>query len=1132
MFTIDIKNLLQGFSAFRQGTQLEEKLSDINYPLEDYLNNPDAIQCYKDMKKNAKKYFDKNKIKQLIKYIIEEPENDVYLQGHKYPYIASEMLKSECSIIQDLFVLTEKEYNEKYKEEQKALTNDENSNNKVGPLDKTPISVIIPLKNEENKDISIKNKDNNSISEEKEEKKENLNLKEENSEKKKEEENKDNKNKNEIVPEKINNNENKDNKDKINENKDKTNEKEIKKDIIIQKENNLYAENKNDNINNKKDKEDEENKEDKKNIKEETNNQEEDNNNKNNKYNNKNIKEEDPKQKIDENENSIEKENNKPIKVQEEVIQVKDDIKKSKEKEEINNLQEEKNNNKTEITITNEKQNEEEKNIDKNKNNNNNNNITIIEGEKNINKDCNKNEEKVNNKNDIFISSNELLDLLLNFVINDKPKLNDVLSGYFSSVLITLIDKYSYKILIYLYTVRKDALKKIIFHSYQKSLSLVSLKILKMQNIYSLISYAKNTSPSNVDYYLKIIENCGLYRNELIGQIILSLSLDGFKDEKGNIINDIDIESIFLILYDLVTEIEILKYIVNSKDIYYHILTIIENKVFIKDNIDKNKQYIYKLFIILLTKIFSNMNKNMLVFDFITNLDYKFLTSKNRDILNFFEKFIISFIYLLLFNFIDNSSINNANSPKDIGWGLGLHNIYIMDLVIEVFNYMKPIPIVFDNILKDVNFIQKAIEYFFKYQLNNIYHFKFLKFFKLYLDNESEHSILRDILFSNIKFNDILPDYINQKQVNQILEKNSINKNEEEVNKNSLNNNIDNKCDKLEINSINENEKKYYINKYYYKSGRTTLSCVHSYVIYLIYKIQVKGGLKAIDEKDKNELNIKNIGEFEFVKDETFPKDIIEIKTSEKLNEILKLSSNWINTYESKVLPLIKKYEGNLCPKAGITTSTSAKNAINNSLMKSLMNIIAKNPKIITNKDKVANEKYNDINFWEVKPSISPEIKNKIKQNENNNNNNNNNNIENKDNENKYNENKEIKNKIIDDEEDELLGIAMKLEQKEKTENFKILLKNKSSNNVNNSPSSSSSSLPKTSANNKLNNINTDNSKNLAFAPTQSLKVPISKEKNKDKEEKNSKYNDINYWNIKPESLLKENEINSLLEDL
>ena len=454
-----------------------------------------------------------------------------------------------------------------------------------------------------------------------------------------------------------------------------------------------------------------------------------------------------------------------------------------------------------------------------------------------------------------------------------------------------------------------------------------------------------------------------------------------------------------------------------------------------------------------------------------------------------------------------------------------------MDLVFEVFNYMKPIPIVFDNILKDVNFIQKAIEYFFKYQLNNIYHFKFLKFFKLYLDNESEHSILRDILFSNIKFHDILSDYINQKQVNQIVENNSINKNEDEVNKNNANNNIDNKCDKLEINSINENEKKYYINKYYYKSGRTTLSCVHSYVIYLIYKIQVKGGLKAIDEKDKNELNIKNIGEFEFVKDETFPKDIIEIKTSEKLNEILKLSSNWINTYESKVLPLIKKYEGNLCPKAGITTSTSAKNAINNSLMKSLMNIIAKNPKIITNKDKVANEKYNDINFWEVKPSISPEIKNKIKQNENNNNNNNNNNIENKDNENKYNENKEIKNKIIDDEEDELLGIAMKLEQKEKTENFKILLKNKSPN-VNNSPSSSSSSLPKASTNNKLNNINSDNSKNLAFAPTQSLKVPISKEKNKDKEEKNSKYNDINYWNIKPESLLKENEINSLLEDL
>ena len=70
MFTINLKSLLQGFSILKEGTQLDSKLSDINYPLEDYLNDQEAIQCYKDMRINTKKYFNKNRVKQLIKKMI------------------------------------------------------------------------------------------------------------------------------------------------------------------------------------------------------------------------------------------------------------------------------------------------------------------------------------------------------------------------------------------------------------------------------------------------------------------------------------------------------------------------------------------------------------------------------------------------------------------------------------------------------------------------------------------------------------------------------------------------------------------------------------------------------------------------------------------------------------------------------------------------------------------------------------------------------------------------------------------------------------------------------------------------------------------------------------------------------
>ena len=158
MLTFDLSQLLKTFNNFKMTTKLEEKL-DENLSLEEYLKNDEAILCYKDMNKNAKKYFDKNKIKQLIKYIIEEPENDDYLRGHKFPFVASEMLKTVNDRIQDMFVLTDEEFNEKYKEEEKK--DDKNPKDNIANLlDKTPLE-IFNLKKDGNKEIKLENKDNN-----------------------------------------------------------------------------------------------------------------------------------------------------------------------------------------------------------------------------------------------------------------------------------------------------------------------------------------------------------------------------------------------------------------------------------------------------------------------------------------------------------------------------------------------------------------------------------------------------------------------------------------------------------------------------------------------------------------------------------------------------------------------------------------------------------------------------------------------------------------------------------------------------------------------------------------------------------------------------------------------------------
>jgi hypothetical protein len=96
--------------------KLEEKLEDINYPLEEYLKDDEALLCLKFMGKNTKKYFNSDKIKSLIKLITEEPEGEDQLKGHRFPYIASQILKSDCPFISKRFVLNEEEYDEEYPE--------------------------------------------------------------------------------------------------------------------------------------------------------------------------------------------------------------------------------------------------------------------------------------------------------------------------------------------------------------------------------------------------------------------------------------------------------------------------------------------------------------------------------------------------------------------------------------------------------------------------------------------------------------------------------------------------------------------------------------------------------------------------------------------------------------------------------------------------------------------------------------------------------------------------------------------------------------------------------------------------------------------------------------------------------
>ena len=324
--------------------------------------------------------------------------------------------------------------------------------------------------------------------------------------------------------------------------------------------------------------------------------------------------------------------------------------------------------------------------------------------------------------------------------------------------------------------------------------------------------------------------------------------------------------------------------------------------------------------------------------------------------------------------------------------------------------------------------------------------------------------------------------------------------------------------------------KKNYVNKYLYKSGRTILSGVYPYIIDLIYKIQTISGLKTLDEKEKTDLNIRNLGEFEFIKDETSPKDIIEIKTSTKLNEILKLSNEWMNTFENKVLPLIRKYETKLCKEETIKEKSIPTADMTNNLLKSSINLISNNEKLINSIE--SNTKYNDVNYCGTKPSISNDLKNKIKNNQNNSSskdiNNNINNSESNDNQDKKNEIEEKgknedkdKKDENDIDEDEILGLAMKMEQNEKMGRFKKLP-------ISNHPQPK---IPATNLKPKTMNFTlTISPKSIPsnFNAGKESVIPSAQSV----EEKNQKYNDTNYWKSSPESLLSENEVKNILDDL
>jgi len=242
------QDFLRGtFSNFSQISLLEKKISDTEYPLEEYLKDDSAILCVENMGKNVEKYFNSERIKQLIKFVTEEPEEEDQLRGHKFPYVACEILKSNCPFISKRFVLNEQEYDEEFpsnnSDDEKEIDFDFNNEidkefskleERISNIKASSVGLDLEKpNNEESNNLNSENKNKDEKNEIEDEKKDKIKKDEDDINKEKDEVNDLDKNKEENEMEKEKNNDNIKNKEGINNNDNEdNNEKDIKnKDI-------------------------------------------------------------------------------------------------------------------------------------------------------------------------------------------------------------------------------------------------------------------------------------------------------------------------------------------------------------------------------------------------------------------------------------------------------------------------------------------------------------------------------------------------------------------------------------------------------------------------------------------------------------------------------------------------------------------------------------------------------------------------------------------------------------------------------------------------------------------------------------------------------------------------------------
>ena len=660
--------------SFKEKEIINQKLNDKNNPpsLEDLLVLEGIASEFKSKNKKLIEFCTKEKLKQMLDYIIKEPKVDDYNKAHKFPFICSKIFDLDIYDIVKYFFMTKNELIE----------------------DKNKINLNLDLREYDSSEIELRNQYEedffgNVINE--------FNMDD-------------------------NGNENENNYNNNNEEEKKEEQKENNEDEMNYKDNNDNMNNNNDNINEQKNDDKIENYNINENKKEDeddlVNHIDEEVNQKNekNEDNIENKKEKDKNEKIEEN-----KENNND-KIQE-------------NQDNLINYETNKNKDETKEDTKEEKLNEEKEDQKNAENNNSNNNNKEIKDEYP--------EDRI-----------EILDYFLSFLLTDS-ELNYVLCGYFSSLMSNLLNRKGDKIIRYIYEKRKDILDKLLYHSYNISISELFFRFLKYnETTYCLIDKGDHSLEN---------KHIAEMKSELIKNLFDTIDIN---------MNTEKLACIFYNMKNLTNEQSIFKYIINND----YIINTLINKTLGKFNFSNYKDdtnifdlknncvILCDIIILWLNNIKQyDLQIPMLLYEVNEDSDEDTVQQNSTPVPELHHTILSQAFFDILPDFIKNNFNNEINIEETIVQSfndeklkpLGLYKIKIVELINSIIFYCRNIPNEIDDILIKAEFIPNLINYIFKYPNNNLYQDVVLQFFDTIFKKEegcSYHEKLFEYIFSDFGF--------------------------------------------------------------------------------------------------------------------------------------------------------------------------------------------------------------------------------------------------------------------------------------------------------------------------------------------------------------------------------------------